>query len=150
MKTPSFLSGLAIALIATASLYAQEGPKGGPGWDPAERAKQRLEHMKTALDLTDEQVKKIEDIQASQMEAMKALREDESLTSEQKREKSRQLMDETRQKVDGVLTPEQKAKWEEARKARGEGRRGFGKGEGKGPWKGEGKDKGGEKKKSAE
>ena len=109
------------AAIAPATGGARpEGGQGGPGGraDFAQRAKERLDQMKTDLALTDDQAQKISTIMDQRMAAMQALRADQSLSREQRQAKvaeSRQAID---AQIGALLTPEQKPKWEELKKKR--------------------------------
>jgi Spy/CpxP family protein refolding chaperone len=98
----------------------------GPAQEPAEPPEQPLPHDRPELGLSQEQKDQMRQIREEQRAKMEAVRNDESLTPEQRREKMRELRRETRSRVDGVLTEEQKAKLKEFRKEhRGrEGRRG--------------------------
>lgn len=78
----------------------------------------RLERMKIDLTLTDNQVASIKTAEVSLHSQLKALHEDESLVSEQKREKMKALFEQHKATVKAILTPEQLNKWESSRKPR--------------------------------
>jgi protein CpxP len=110
---------------APATPAAPGGP-GGPGgrgnrMTPEERVKQ----MKETLGLTDDQATKIQAIYAAAQEKTKPLREDKSLSQEDRRAKMGEIMKSTQEDVNKVLTPDQQAKWkaemEKRRAARGNG-----------------------------
>lgn len=69
--------------------------------------------MKKNLGLSDEQVKKIGEIRKEQAPAAHAIKEDSSLSPEQKKEKMQALRKTGDDKIATVLTPEQKTKWDE-------------------------------------
>jgi protein CpxP len=69
-----------------------------------------------ALDLTDDQKPKVQEIIKGAMEKRKALREDTSLTPEEKKDKAKAIQDDTATQLKAVLTPEQFAKWQEMSK----------------------------------
>ena len=73
----------------------------------------RLDSMKENLGLSSEQTEKIAAIQKEQLPAFTALKEDSSLSKEQKREKMKELRKTTDDKISEVLTAEQKTKWAE-------------------------------------
>ncbi|SJZ76302.1 hypothetical protein [Sediminibacterium ginsengisoli] len=73
----------------------------------------RLEKMKLAAGLSDEQVNKIKASQASTQEKLKALHENTSLGREQKREQMKALLKTQQETTSSVLTEEQKAKLKE-------------------------------------
>jgi periplasmic protein CpxP/Spy len=70
----------------------------------------RLDRMSKDLNLTQEQRDKIRPLLEEQNKQMGELRSNTSLTPEQKRDKARVTMVETRQKIVAVLTAEQKQK----------------------------------------
>ena len=106
-----------VLILATASGHAQEASEPQEGPPPLDRPE---------LGLSQEQKDQMKQIREQQRAKRDAIRDDDSLSLEQRRAKMRELRKETRTQVDGVLTPEQKAKLKQARKEhRGErGRRG--------------------------
>ena len=81
-------------------------------------AQKRLEKMKTDLNLTDDQVSKIQDLRTSSMEQAKAIRENSSLSQEQKREQFMSLMKSRKESMNNILTADQLKKKEEMRNSR--------------------------------
>lgn len=81
-------------------------------------AQKRLDKMKTDLNLTDTQVSKIQDLRNSSMEQAKAIRENSSLTQEQKREQFMSLMKSRKESMNNILTADQLKKKEEMRNSR--------------------------------
>jgi Spy/CpxP family protein refolding chaperone len=81
----------------------ERGP-GGPG--------ERLQLMAERLALTAEQKEKVALIFRGQMEAGRAIREDQSLTREQAREKMQANAEASRAKIRALLTPEQQVKFD--------------------------------------
>jgi Spy/CpxP family protein refolding chaperone len=75
----------------------------------------RLKRMSETLNLTDEQKEKIRPVLQSEADQLKAMREDTSLSQDQRREKRLQIMQATRKQIREILTPEQRAKWREER-----------------------------------
>ena len=96
-------------------------PERGPGrMDP----EQRLKMMTEQLNLTADQQAKVRALFLENAPKMRALREDAALAPEQRREQMQKIRGEEREKLGGLLTPEQKAKWEQLRPQwghRGEG-----------------------------
>jgi len=80
---------------------------------------ERLARMKDALSLSDDQVTKLKAIFEDQKAQLDPIWKDTSLSKEQKREKSKPIVESTKAKVDAVLTPEQQAKLKELRKKHG-------------------------------
>ncbi len=78
----------------------------------------RLDEMKTQLGLTDDQVAKLKASQEGVRSKIKAIHDNASLTEEQKREQSKQLMAQQKDSFKAVLTKEQLAKMEGFRKNR--------------------------------
>ena len=105
--------------FAVPSIQAQEDaprpPKkeGGPRGD-------RAAMLKEKLGLTDAQTEQIKKIFADQQEAMKALREKEG-DRESKKDAMKQIHEDTKAKIDAVLTAEQKAKMDTMREKRKDG-----------------------------
>ncbi len=101
---------LAGLLIVPTSLKAEDA-KPAEGKGGARR--DRVEMMKESLGLTDEQVAKIKPIVEADREKMKALREDSSLSQEDKRAKYTEMFKAQSEKIKPILTPEQQTKWAE-------------------------------------
>lgn len=132
---------LTAALAALPALHAQpaEAPahERGPG-GPGGGARPNLERLAEELGLTADQKAKLGPIMKHQQEQMQALRKDESLSQEQRREKGRALRKENQRAIAAVLTPEQAKKFADLRERgpRGDGERPA-KGEKKGQKKGD-------------
>ncbi|MEO6846882.1 MAG: hypothetical protein ABI443_05455 [Chthoniobacterales bacterium] len=116
MKKP-LLCG-AILLMAASILPAQtpasspdspaplkQGRSGGP-----RAAAKVMAEMKTKLSLTDDQVQKITPLLEQRMKDMKALRENKSIGRLEKMQQFRSSTDAYNQKLDTILTPEQRTK----------------------------------------
>jgi Spy/CpxP family protein refolding chaperone len=71
----------------------------------------RLEMMQKHLNLSDDQTAKIKSIFADGRSQMEALRANQSLAPEDRREQAHTLMQAEQAKIDAVLTPDQQAKW---------------------------------------
>lgn len=126
MKTPLKLIVLVggLALAAALPSYAQSDnstppPKGerGPG-GPGGPGRRGPEMMFEQLGLSADQKARLEPILKSQREQMMALRQDKSLSEEDRRAKARALRESFTPQIDAVLTPEQQKKFAEMR-ARG-------------------------------
>jgi len=79
--------------------------------DPAKR----LDWMSKKLNLTEDQKTKLQPIFNDEFQQMKAVREDNSLTREQKRDKMKQIHETFHPQVMAVLTPDQQQKLEQMR-----------------------------------
>lgn len=102
---------IALAFVFAISSMNAQAPKDGPR-DGGDRMKKRVEQLKSELQLTDEQTKKIEDLFAAQGKAMKELRE----SGDFNRDKMKDLMKERETKMKEILTPEQQVKFLELNK----------------------------------
>ncbi|MBX3737110.1 MAG: hypothetical protein KF715_10495 [Candidatus Didemnitutus sp.] len=103
-----FAAALAVATVVP-NLNAQDGPK-GPRGDRPPRGEMLGARMAKELGLSEDQEKQIKAINESYRPQLEAIREDKSLSRDQKREKSQALNKEREAKVDAVLTPEQRTK----------------------------------------
>jgi periplasmic protein CpxP/Spy len=84
------------------------GHEGGEGRGRmAANPEQRIDRLSQRLNLTDEQKSKLLPILQNQQSQMQSLRQDSSLTPEQRQEKAKQIRSETHKQVFSVLTPEQ-------------------------------------------
>jgi periplasmic protein CpxP/Spy len=92
---------------AQQSAPTQAAPKMAPGRQSVDA---RLETMSKELNLTPEQKEKIRPLLEEQNKQMGELRNNTSLTPDQKRDKARLTMVETHEKIVAILTPEQKEK----------------------------------------
>lgn len=88
--------------------------EGRPGRDGA-GMKEHFDKMAEDLKLTDEQKPKVQAVFKTRAEKGRAIREDSSLSDEQKREKGKALMEEMNKKMKEILTAEQFEKWEKNR-----------------------------------
>lgn len=75
----------------------------------------RLDWLSKQLNLTDEQKAKIKPILADEGKQMRTVREDTSLSQQQKHEKMMQLHETVDSQINDVLTPEQQKKFAEVR-----------------------------------
>jgi Spy/CpxP family protein refolding chaperone len=80
-----------------------------------ESADQHLQMLSEKLNLTDDQKAKIKPILQDQMQQMKTVREDSSLSEEQKRAKMKSVHESLHDQINAVLTPEQQAKFKQMR-----------------------------------
>jgi Spy/CpxP family protein refolding chaperone len=79
--------------------------------DRASALRERMQETARELNLTPEQTAKLQTIVRERMEKMRALRQDTSLSSEERREKFQAGREELFAEVKKVLTPEQFEKW---------------------------------------
>jgi len=80
-----------------------------------ESADQHLQMLSEKLNLTDDQKAKLKPILQDQMQQMKAVREDSSLSQEQQRAKMKSIHESLHEQINAVLTPQQQAKFKQMR-----------------------------------
>lgn len=101
-----------------------QGPKEGKGFKKGGRpGPPPIEELKEKLNLTDKQVEELKKNRETIQSKFEALRSDNSLTPDQKKEKVKVLMEEQKAATDKILSKEQQAKLKDFRK------------ENKGEWK---------------
>lgn len=71
----------------------------------------RLEWMTKELNLTDDQQAKMKPVLADEMKQMKSVRDDTTLTQDQKRDKMKEIHQSTDSQVNDILTPDQQKKY---------------------------------------
>ena len=116
-------SSLTIVVLLAAGLTfahpSQESQAPTPdkhsGMHQGESADQHLQMLSEKLNLTDDQKAKLRPILQDQMQQMKAVREDSSLSEEQKRAKMKPIHESLHDQINAVLTPEQQAKFKQMR-----------------------------------
>jgi protein CpxP len=121
-----------LMLLAAGLTFAQPSqesqtptPDKHPGMHHEESADQHLQMLSEKLNLTDDQKAKLRPILQDQMLQMKAVREDSSLSQEQKRAKMKSIHESSHDQINAVLTPEQQAKFEQMRKEQMEKHKGM-------------------------
>ena len=76
-------------------------------------ADQHLQMLSEKLNLTDDQKAKLQPILQDNMQQIKTVREDSSLSQEQKHAKLKSIHDSMHDQINAVLTPEQQAKFKQ-------------------------------------
>jgi len=79
-------------------------------------AKARMEKMKIHLGLSDDQVAKMTKNRTEMMEKMKALKQDDKMDPEKKREQMKDLREKQKDQMKSILTEEQMKKFQEGHK----------------------------------
>ena len=138
MKTKFSLLTLAAAglLTAASQLHAEDPVPPTPPATPtapaasgeAKRARpaaaglrgERVAPLKEQLGLTDEQVQKLKPILAKDREKLTALRNDTTLTQEQRMAKMKELQKSSEEEIKPILTPEQLEKYKAGQEKRRE------------------------------
>jgi Spy/CpxP family protein refolding chaperone len=111
----------ALGLAGAAPLFAQDAPAPAPAPDASAPApaqddrraqmkkmmEKRLQQMKDKLSLTDAQVAQVKDLFKNQFSEMQKIREDDSLSDDDKKAKAKELMKSTREQIRDLLTDDQ-------------------------------------------
>lgn len=115
-QSPSFLNislGAALLLTLTAVATAQTAT-------PAQAGEKWLPPAMAGVELTADQKAKLKPVVLEQRKKVKAVKEDASLNDTARAEKLKAVNREANQQMKAILTPEQWAKFVEARRARAE------------------------------
>jgi periplasmic protein CpxP/Spy len=109
-----------VMLLAAGLTFAQPSqqsqaptPDKHAGMQHEESADQHLQMLSEKVNLSDDQKAKLKPILQDQMQQMKAVREDSSLSEEQKRAKMKSIHESLHDQINAVLTPEQQAKFKQ-------------------------------------
>ncbi len=104
----------AFAQGSTSPAQSTTPPMGhqGMGGMNHDEVRDRLQHLSEQLNLTDEQKQQLKPVLTEEMKKMQAVRANTSLTPQQKHEQMMQIHQEARPKISGILTPDQKKKFE--------------------------------------
>jgi Spy/CpxP family protein refolding chaperone len=111
---------LTILVLSAASVtFAQTSPQASTPEKRAgmhqkgESVEQHLQMLSEKLNLTDDQKAKLKPILQDQMQQMKGVREDSSLSEDQRRAKMKSIHESLHDQINAVLTPEQQAKFKQ-------------------------------------
>ena len=104
--------GCSLALRAQDAGTQQANPQAQSEMHQGQHAS-RLEWLSKQLSLTDEQKAKLKPILEDEGKQMRAVREDTSLSQEQKHAKMKQLHETSDSQINDILTPEQQKKFVE-------------------------------------
>lgn len=113
--TTSYVRGMMSERAAEAQTANRggSGGMGGPGgFNPQQMAARRLDEMTTELKLTTDQHDKIKKIQDDMAPQMQAIRNDNSLSRDQRRAKMQPLREQSNSQIKQLLTPEQQTKFD--------------------------------------
>jgi periplasmic protein CpxP/Spy len=100
---------------STQSAGQPQSDQAATGMDQATQARvqQRLQHISTELNLTDDQKAKIKPLLQEEVSQMNSLRSDTSLSQDQRQAKMKEIHQTYSSQIQAVLTPEQQKKWAE-------------------------------------
>ncbi len=114
------------ALLAAGSAFAQDATQPAPPPAPAtgtpqpkhtygDRSEQKLKKLSKKLNLTDDQKEKIRPILQDQEKQFTSLKDDTTLTSQDRQKKMRAIRMASKAQMDEILTPEQKEEIQSAK-----------------------------------
>jgi Spy/CpxP family protein refolding chaperone len=124
LLTLTLLAGL--TLTAQTATPATPPPSGAPQTpsaaqpSPQDQAHQAMEKIGSDLSLTADQKTKLEPIVAGEIQQVRDLKADTSMTPEQKQAKFQETLSADHAKIDAILTPEQKQKLAQLRQQQGQ------------------------------
>ena len=108
------LQGFAQSSADPASSQAGSMSQAGQGSDPETRAKvqARLQELSTELNLTDDQKAQLKPILQDEVQQLRAVNDDASLTADQKKAKFTEIRQSYKSQMVSILNPEQQKKLE--------------------------------------
>ena len=110
-RTVVALAMVAVLILGQAVFAGQyEGPSRDRGGRRMMDPGARLERLSKELKLTDEQKTQLKPILEEQQKQFQALRDDNTLTREERMSKMQQIRKSTQEQMNSVLTPDQQAK----------------------------------------
>ena len=105
--------GFAFSQGTTDSAAPASQAAGGMQSDDARaQLQEALTQISTELNLTDEQKERIKPILQSEFSQFKTVRDDTSMSSDQKKAKAMDIHDSASTQISSILTPEQQQKWQ--------------------------------------
>lgn len=118
----TILAAALFSIFSMSAAYAQDAPPA----DKKHKTEHKGEHknkmkahdkdMYKDLNLTADQENELKALNEDNRMQMDAIKNDAALTDEQRKAKMMELKKAKKEKMQAILTPEQKAKWEEKRK----------------------------------
>jgi Spy/CpxP family protein refolding chaperone len=113
-KRRSSLLVLALALLVIVTGSHLVAQTEASSVDPAVRAQvqSRLQSIATELNLSDAQQQQIKPILQNEFQQLKAVKDDTSLSADQKEAKAKEIHSGVKSQMQGILTPDQQKKWE--------------------------------------
>jgi periplasmic protein CpxP/Spy len=127
-KSLFYVAAIFMLLAGSCAVYAQMAPsqeQGGGQWGRGQgqpmTADQRLQRMTQQLNLTDAQQQQIKPILENESKQMQALREDSSLSQDDRMSKMKQIRQESSSQIKPILNADQQKQFEEMMSRRGRG-----------------------------
>ena len=118
------VAAILAVLVGGTAVYAQMGQQQGGGqWGHGQpmTADQRLQRMSQQLNLSDAQQQQIKPILENESKQMDSLREDTSLSQQDRWSKMTQIRQETSSQIKPILNSDQQQKYEEMMSRHGRG-----------------------------
>jgi Spy/CpxP family protein refolding chaperone len=106
---------MAAWLVAAAMVWGQSALAQGPGQRPGFSPGRAAERLAERLNLTAEQKATVQSYLEDQRSQMQVLRNDTALTREQRAQRMREITQQTRDKIQSILTVEQRQRAEDLR-----------------------------------
>jgi Spy/CpxP family protein refolding chaperone len=116
---------LAAALLSGPAVRAQTSappPQTGDQQEATEPRRADREGLRD-LDLSNDQKNQIGQIRQNEKQQLEAVKNDPSLTPAQKRQKAKEIRRSSNKQISGILTPEQRKKWNKLRRQNRRNRR---------------------------
>lgn len=112
MNRRSTVLALAFALLIALTGLRIAAQTDTAAVDPATKAKvqEKLQHISTELNLTDDQKTQLKPILQSEVQQLKAVKDDTSLSPEQKQAKAKEIHQSFKSQMSNILTPDQQKK----------------------------------------
>ena len=111
----SAITALALGgLVACSTMAVAQDQKPGGG-KRGQSVEARMEQMTEQLKLTDDQKPKVKEVLEGGQKKMAELRNDSSLSADDRREKMASIRTDEDKKLKAILTPEQQEKWQKMR-----------------------------------
>ena len=108
----SLLAGGALAQAQDATTASTNAPTGGPaGGGPRPRGMMNVDNLARRLDLTDDEKTNVAAALNDFQQKLRELRQDTSVSAEDKRAQSKQLREDLNAKMKDILTSDQDAQW---------------------------------------
>jgi periplasmic protein CpxP/Spy len=109
----AFLGFFLVCGTASAYQYAGGQKQGSGKRSPEERMNRRMDMMSKKLNLTDDQKAKMKPLLENEVKQMQDLRQDTSLSRQEKRAKFQQMRESTNSQIRSLLNPDQQKKFDE-------------------------------------
>jgi periplasmic protein CpxP/Spy len=114
-------AAIAVAGFTTLANAADPADAATPATPRRQQGQNRIEQLTKELKLTDAQKTKLEAVFKAQAEKMRVLRQDQSLSREDRRAKMQKIQEESLPDIKNILTPEQFEQYKKIQEQRRQG-----------------------------